>query len=91
MAKTKIFVGMANLGMKTSTILTPADQLDPFFGKPNFEKAYFKKYGIYSLYSFFLTNPPETLCFITSFKRIIYMKLFQNILTMTVNSMQTYR
>ncbi|WP_411897216.1 hypothetical protein [Elizabethkingia occulta] len=52
--KTKIFVGMANLGMKTSTILTPADQLDPFFGKPNFEKkAYFKKSMEYILYTAF--------------------------------------
>ncbi|CAM3490646.1 hypothetical protein ELOC111193_07795 [Elizabethkingia occulta] len=52
--KTKIFVGMANLGMKTSTILTPADQLDPFFGKPNFEKkAYFKKNMEYILYTAF--------------------------------------
>ncbi|MDQ8750717.1 hypothetical protein [Elizabethkingia miricola] len=50
--KTKIFVGMANLGMKTSTILTPADQLDPFFGKPDFEKkAYFKKSMEYILYT----------------------------------------
>ncbi|WP_244893032.1 hypothetical protein [Elizabethkingia ursingii] len=52
--KTKIFVGMANLGMKTSTILTPADQLDPFFGKPGFEKkAYFKKNLEYILYTAF--------------------------------------
>ncbi|WP_260264076.1 hypothetical protein [Elizabethkingia ursingii] len=52
--KTKIFVGMANLGMKTSTILTPADQLDPFFGKPDFEKkAYFKKNLEYILYTAF--------------------------------------
>ena len=52
--KTKIFVGMANLGMKTSTILTPADQLDPFFGKPDFEKkTYFKKSMEYILYTAF--------------------------------------
>jgi len=52
--KTKIFVGMANLGMKTSTILTPANQLDPFFGKPDFEKkAYFKKNLEYIIYTAF--------------------------------------
>ncbi|PUB27475.1 hypothetical protein C8J95_10955 [Elizabethkingia sp. YR214] len=52
--KTKIFVGMANLGMKTSIILTPADQLDPFFGKPDFEKkTYFKKSMEYILYTAF--------------------------------------
>lgn len=51
--KTKIFVGMANLALKTSTILTPADQLDIFFGKPVSKKDLFQKeYGIYSLYSF---------------------------------------
>ncbi|GJN57033.1 hypothetical protein ELAN_05880 [Elizabethkingia anophelis] len=50
--KTKIFVGMANLGLKTSTILTPADQLDIFFGKPDFEKkTYFKKSMEYILYT----------------------------------------
>lgn len=49
--KTKIFVGMANLGMKTSTILTPADQLDPFFGKPDFEKGLFQKSMEYILYT----------------------------------------
>ncbi|WP_254081421.1 hypothetical protein [Elizabethkingia anophelis] len=50
--KTKIFVGMANLGLKTSTILTPADQLDIFFGKSDFEKkTYFKKSMEYILYT----------------------------------------
>jgi hypothetical protein len=90
--KTKIFVGMANLGMKTSTILTPADQLDPFFGKPDFEKRLISKkaWNIFFI-QLFLTNPTEALCFITGFKRIVYMKLFQNILAMAVNGMQTYR
>ncbi|HAY3535693.1 TPA: hypothetical protein JRX32_002320 [Elizabethkingia anophelis] len=50
--KTKIFVGMANFGLKTSTILTPADQLDIFFGKQDFEKkTYFKKSMEYILYT----------------------------------------
>ena len=42
---------MANLGLKTSTILTPADQLDIFFGKPDFEKDLFQKSMEYILYT----------------------------------------
>lgn len=51
--KTKIFVGMANLGLKTSTILTPADQLIFSLENRILKKDLFQKeYGIYSLYSF---------------------------------------
>jgi hypothetical protein len=89
--KTKIFVGMANLGMKTSTILTPADQLDPSLENRILKKGLFQKAWNIFFIQLFLTNPSEALCFITGFKRIVYMKFFQNILAMAVNGMQTYR
>ena len=69
---------MANLGMKTSTILTPADQLDPFFENRILKKRLISKKKVWNIFfiQLFLTNPAEAFCFITGFKRIVYMKLF---------------